>query len=271
MAIVIAILKFIGILLLVLLGIIVIPVFFAPVRYEVKCKTEETLQVEYKVFWLWRAVALRGDFSESDIKFYIFGINAQNIKDFFSRKPKEKKTDRVVPPEESTVQMVDEFYDDSDSRVKRNEWKDVDIETDYEEEEEKPKAKKKQGKKSFPFERISSIINFIRDNENKNGFRKVKKEFVDLVRHIMPNKVRGRVRFGTGDPCTTGWLLGGISMFSIAYMEELRIIPDFEEKILEADGFLKGRLRLLYLVRLIIRGYLDEDIRKVLSKVMEFI
>ncbi len=272
MAVILAILKFIGILLLVVLGIVILAclaVLFVPIRYVVKCQSVDSFQVGFSASWLWRAVTIRRDFVDSEAKVYIFGINAQNIKEFFSREKKKDEPERVVAPEESKVQMVDEFYHESESRVKENKPPEMEIETDYE--EEVPKREKKGGKKSFLFKRISSIISFIRDSENRSGFQKIKKELVDLLRYLMPYEVQGKVRFGTGDPCTTGWVLGGISMFSVSYTEGLRIVPDFEEKILKADGFLRGRLRVIYLVRLLVRGYLDDDIKKIVMKIMEFI
>nr|MBP3598664.1 DUF2953 domain-containing protein [Eubacterium sp.] len=274
MAVLLAVLKFIGILLLVVLGIVILAclaVLFVPVRYVVKCQSIDTLQVGYSVSWLWRTVCLRKEPSDEEMRLYIFGINAQNIKEMLLRSKEEDKPERMVAPEESKVQMVDEFYQDSDLRVMENKPPKVEIETDYEEEKAQSDEQPKTKKKSFSFQRISSIINFIRDNENKVGFRKLKKEFVDLLRYLMPQEVRGKVRFGTGDPCTTGWVLGGISMFPVAYTEGLRVVPDFEEKILKADGFLKGRLRVIYFVRLLLRGYLDDDIKKIVMKIMEFI
>ncbi len=274
MAVILAILKFIGILLLVLLGIVLLTcviVLFVPVRYMVKCQSPDSLQVEYSVSWLWKAVVLRKDFSDTEMKLYIFGINAQNIKDFFQRNEKEEPQERMVPPEESQIQMVDEFYKEEDSRIKENKPPEVEIETDYEEEKTEHVKSTKKRKKSFLFKRISSIINFIRDDKNKEGFRKVKKELLDLLQYLMPYEIQGKIWFGTGDPCTTGWILGGISMFPISYTDGLRIVPNFEEKILKADGFLKGRLRVIYIVRLVIRGYLDDDIKKIVRKVMKLI
>lgn len=66
---------------------------------------------------------------------------------------------------------------------------------------------------------------------------------------------------GTGDPSTTGMLLGGISLFPVAYQDGLRIVPDFEEKHFEADGFIKGRIRMIYFLRLLHRLYQDRELK----------
>ena len=129
------------------------------------------------------------------------------------------------------------------------------------------KKKKKRKKKGFSFDKISSIITFIKDPANKRGIRTVKKELFALLRYMAPEKIDGKVVFGTGDPCTTGWVLGIVSMVPPAYTEGLRICPEFEEKRFQADGYVKGKARLIYMVRLVIRGYLDPDIKRWIDQV----
>lgn len=260
MALILAILKFIGILLLVVLGMVLLvclTVLFVPVRYVLTCRSEDAIQVEYSVSWLCRAVVWRGDFSDSEGRLYIFGINVQNIKGFFLRIRRKEVPERTASIKESRIQMVDDLEQGKASDKEKNPSSRA-----------KGKGKSKsKNKKSFSMKRLSGIIKFIRDSQHKSGFRTVKKELWNLLRYLAPYKMQGRICFGTGDPCTTGWILGGISMCPVAYTEGLLVIPDFEEKILKADGFLKGRLRLIYVVRLAIRGYLDEDIRKIIKSI----
>ena len=56
-------------------------------------------------------------------------------------------------------------------------------------------------------------------------------------------------------------------MVPLAYTEGLRICPEFEEKRFQADGYVKGKARLGYMVRLVIRGYLDPDIKQWIDQV----
>lgn len=266
LAVIVAILKFIGILLLVILGLAVLlcaVVLFVPVRYFVECSNEDHLRVGYSLSWLFRAVKYKKGVTEQEGSLYIFGIDLESYKSLFRRDKREYKD---IHLENSKVNMVDDFYEEAkkeEERVKAN------IKTDYEEpKEEKVKEKRK---KSFSFDRISSIINFIRDFENQSGLRKIKKELAALVRYLMPDRMQGRIVFGTGDPCTTGWVLGIISMFPAAYAEGIKICPDFEEKVFEAEGYVRGKLRLIYFVRLFLRGYLDEEIKAVITKALKYI
>lgn len=274
LAVILAVLKFIGILLLVVLGLLLLicaAVLFLPVRYIVQCKNTERFNVGFNLSWCFRALQLRKRLSEQRINIYIFGINMNQFKNPFKRREKDEEDVHVT---NSRVDLVDDFYEEDKKyqHTVSEEEKNVKIETDYEDESTREEEKVSGNrKKSFSFDKISSIITFIRDHENKSGLQKIKKELAGVFRYLMPDKIRGRVLFGTGDPCTTGWVLGAISMFRVAYTEGLVIEPDFEEKVFVADGLLKGKIRVIYFLRLFLRGYLDDDIKRCITKALKMI
>ncbi len=274
LAVILAILKFIGILLLVVLGLVLIvcaAVLFVPVRYIVQCKSGEQFNVGFNLSWCFRALQLRKRISEHRINIYIFGINMSQFKNPFKKREREYEDVHVT---NSRVDLVDDFYEEEKKhqRMIDEEEKNMQIETDYEDESAREEEKvSDHRKKSFSFDKISSIITFIRDYENKSAFNKIKKELAGVFRYLMPDRVRGRILFGTGDPCTTGWVLGAISMFRVVYTEGLVITPDFEEKVFVADGQVKGKVRVIYFLRLFLRGYLDDDVKRCITKARKMI
>lgn len=266
MAVVLAILKTIGMILLVLLALCVIllcAALFVPVRYRVTVETAEEIEVRCQISWLLRVVYIVQETMESGIRIRILGIPLdafRKIPSFFgqTKKTEEKKEETKETPE--TEEAVIVTTDFSDERVQENPLAEKPVSGGGS--DPSGKKKKKRKKKGFSFDKISSIITFIRDPANKRGIRTVKKELLALLRYMAPEKVDGKIVFGTGDPCTTGWLLGAVSMVPLAYTEGLRICPEFEEKRFQADGYVKGKARLIYMVRLVIRGYLDPDIKR---------
>ncbi len=76
--------------------------------------------------------------------------------------------------------------------------------------------------------------------------------------------------FGTGDPCTTGWALGMISLIPAAYTEGVRIVPNFYEKEWDAEIHAKGKVHLFYFLRMFVRGYMDADMKALISNVFNF-
>lgn len=282
MGMVIAILKCIGIVLLAVLGLALFlcaAVIFIPVRYVVRCSTGASIYVGFSASWLLHVVRLQKKLSEPDVHLYVFGFDVTNIKKRF------RKGERKPQTSHSTKQaggIVDDM-DEGEQQRKKAEQKEMErirenIHTDYEETPEgraftdggggKENVKGKR-KKSFSFDRISSIITFIRGNEHRSGIRKVKKEVAALVKYLSPRHVKGSIAFGTGDPCTTGWALGLISMFPAAYTDGLSVSPDFEEKKLDVNAYVRGRIRVLYFLRLFLRGYMDEETKTVLRKASE--
>ena len=86
-------------------------------------------------------------------------------------------------------------------------------------------------------------------------------------KYLAPKKVRGTFAFGTGDPSSTGLVTGLISLFPIAYQEGVYVTPDFEEKRLAADFFVKGRIRVIYFLRLFLRLYQDKELKRMWKQI----
>lgn len=285
MAVFLAILKILGLTILFILLFVLLLlalVLFVPVRYSFRGENPDSFRYGYVFSWLFRVVQFRKGTAEKQAKLYLFGIDLQGALDFFHRKKNGQKEEyKEYHVEESKVSMVDDFYDEAQKNKEKREqeFRNMSVETDYEDDREEAEEKEdttekknkkkgwKSGKKSFSIERISSIISFVRENETKSAIRKVKKELADLLRYVAPKYVQARILFGTGDPCTTGWVLGAVSMLPFCYEEGVDIRVDFEEKKFRAEGVMKGRIRVFYLVRLAIRCYFDEELKRVWYKV----
>ena len=80
----------------------------------------------------------------------------------------------------------------------------------------------------------------------------LKKYLVGLVKHIGPRKVKGYVRYGFGDPCKTGQITGYLSLLPFVYSKHFSLEPDFYEKIIDTELLIKGRIRLGYIVRIVL-------------------
>lgn len=266
MAVLFAILKGMGIFLLAVLAICLLLLalaFFVPVRYRVTAVTTDKIRVQYRISWLSGVLSITPGIGEEKVIIRILGIPLEvfrRIGSFFH--PHKTGDKRKKEPEKVLVTT-----DYRDERVKPNPMSESkeSQETHTEKTKKKKKTKKKRQKKNFSFEKFSSIITFMKDPANKRGIRWIKKELLDLLCYIKPDQVKAKIVFGTGDPCTTGWLVGVVSMFPAAYIQGLKLCPDFEEKQMKADGYAKGKVRLIYFVRLIIRGYLDPDIKGLIN------
>ncbi len=266
-----AILKVIGIILLVLLGLLVCvcaALLFIPVRYSAQFVADGSVSFGFTASWCLRIVKLQKRMSEQDIHLSLFGWKIGKNKKRNKRK-KEKNTEQGRPGSPDVSEEPAEASEDSGARADQNE------DQKYEEQMKTGKTAKSGKKsffkkKSFSFDGISSIITFIRDGDNKKGMQKIKKELLFLFRYLKPSYVRGHLYFGTGDPCTTGWALGLISLLPAAYTEGIDIVPDFLQKKLDAEIYAKGKVHFFYCLRMLVRGYMDADIKTLISKVLNF-
>lgn len=103
--------------------------------------------------------------------------------------------------------------------------------------------------------KLNLILDFLRNEANKEGFRFTYECILKLLKHIKPTKLKSRLVFGTGDPCSTGQILGLFGILYGFYGNDLNITPDFENKVFEGTHYARGRIR-LFTVLIIVGGFL---------------
>lgn len=107
---------------------------------------------------------------------------------------------------------------------------------------------------------------FWNDPANRHTLHLLKRQTIALIKHILPRKISGRVRFGMEDPYTMGQVLTLISPFYGFYAKKVEVIPVFGEKVIEGEGEIKGRIRIGTLLWIGLRMLFDKNFRKLLKK-----
>lgn len=106
------------------------------------------------------------------------------------------------------------------------------------------------------------IIDFIRNEVNKEGFRYTFYSMKKLLKHILPTTLRSTLIFGTGDPSSTGQVLGVMGIFYSFYGDKVSITPDFENERLEGKHFARGRIRLITILIIVIKLMVDKRFKE---------
>ena len=114
--------------------------------------------------------------------------------------------------------------------------------------------------------RYRSFRSIITDEKNRKTFRLVKKQSGALIRHILPRRLKGWIRFGFEDPYYTGKVLTIISPFYGLYGKNISIEPVFDEKVLTGELCFSGRIRLSKLLWCIFRVVMDKNFRIIYRK-----
>ncbi len=87
------------------------------------------------------------------------------------------------------------------------------------------------------------VVIFLQDELHKTAIGKAWDTIKQILRHILPGKIKGQVEFGTGDPASTGKALGVLGMLYAWYGKGVTVVPDFYEKRVVAELEFKGRIR----------------------------
>ncbi len=85
-----------------------------------------------------------------------------------------------------------------------------------------------------------------------------------LLRHYAPRRIRGFLRFGTGDPAVTGQLTGLIYLILPARADHFTVQPEFGDAVLETEISCKGHIRAVHLIRVLWWGFRSKRLRRIL-------
>ena len=268
------ILKAIGILILVLLGLVlavVCLVLFVPVCYEAGGSWKDKPAGKGKISWLFGAVSLRagydGDESGLTARVRLFGQKLWEMGE-------EKETPKAPRPlDEETLRGTDAERKEPEDRKKPEEketalWEEnpqprLEPEdkrhTEHKKKDVFGRAKGFLEKLKFSFQsfcdKLKNMQNiaeekkaWLEDEENQASLKLLWKQTGRFLRHVCPRGGKGSVTFGFEEPYLTGQALSAAALIYPFFEGNLEICPVFDETVFEAEGSFKGRIRAGYLL-----------------------
>lgn len=306
---ILTVLKIIGIVVLVILVLLIFilaVVLFTPVRYQFTGDFHSELKADISVKWspvlLGVTATCRGKRVEYVVRLLggVVMTNTDAKLSFIGRKlfaaddreeePAEKRASGKKAGGKETAAVVTDW--DEEFR----EFEDNRVDTVTEDVRQSSSSPKRQRKKPSLIERIRKQIAQIRKkihvlieklkeiNKKKESLLKVyhskrfelaKKDAFsygrELLMVIRPKKLKGFIRFGMEDPADTGEVLGVAAMFLSLYDGFLTVYPDFEQACFEGNLQGSGKIRLFYVVRLILKVMFNKNLIKVTKKVQTII
>ena len=275
MIVLLLILKIIGIILLVILALfvlLVVGILFVPYAYRVKGSFHGKPDLTASIYGLGHLVGIGMILTENGAKIY---LRICGIRKFLQSGNKENKTGNTDQYEENM-----------------GEGQKTDPETGNYENLPMPEMQKikafwqKIVKIPEKFKRVIARIrdffhtiksalgnvkktirkvNCLLTNESyKSAFTKLKTSVWQLLKILMPYRLKLNLEYSTGSPDTTAQLLGILTMFPIGYQNRWNVHPDFtaDNAYAEAEFDVKGRILGFSLLKLILGLVLDKDCRK---------
>lgn len=284
----VTILKIIFILILVVCALLILPI-----RYKVDTKYQKEFSLESRVTWLGAIVFFRFSYLEGSPKWMIriFGIDIQKVLAKRKEREKRKKANRN---KKATKQNNSENSIKTEQRQREIQKSKNMSESSERNSKTKETTGKKEGNtvsdRNFLRKGLQSIQdkwnsiklfvksifrllqkikkkaewtvevrNFIREDNTRRMVCILKDNVVHLWRKLKPRVLRGNIIFGTGDPCSTGEILGLAAIFYAYYGKGVCVTPDFEEARLEGTLFIKGRISLITILIILIRIFFSGE------------
>lgn len=294
------ILKIIGIILLCILSFILVLlllILFVPVRYRLKTVRKEQddamVHADVKVTWLLHLLSASFRYPEAAyLKVRVFGIPVYSTEKKEQDKTEQDKNEQ--DKSEQNGQELDRVKSDEAKQKEITEEKAVEKQEEKQEELEKLLEEKIKEDEEEPTlirfikklleklikikytilkicDKIKHIIKNVRyyvaimkSNCFQRAFSLCKEEVFSLIKSIMPRKLKGNFLIGTGDPASTAQILAVHGMLYPFIGNHITVVPDFENKVIEGDLFIKGRITVFKILKTAVKVYFNKDVRKVL-------
>lgn len=275
MSVLLLILKIIGIILLVILALfvlLIVGILFVPYAYRVKGSFHGKPDLTASIYGLGHLVGIGMILTENGAKIY---LRICGIRKFLQSCNKENKTGNTDQYEENMGegQKTDPETGNYENlpmpemqKIKAFWQKIVKI---------PEKFKRVIARIRDFFHTIKSALGNVKktirkvkclltNESHKSAFTKLKTSVWQLLKILMPYRLKLNLEYSTGSPDTTAQLLGILTMFPIGYQNRWNVHPDFtaDNAYAEAEFDVKGRILGFSLLKLILGLVLDKDCRK---------
>jgi hypothetical protein len=285
-----------GIVLLALLAVL-----FVPIRYRVGGQYNENAKfASAKCSWLLHILSVSAGFDKengADFAIRLFGIRLNKKKkkadetgsEKADKKRKKEKNVFDEDEQEEKNKKSDDLKSDKQDLARDAAEQDVEstestesvgIAENVENADNIENAENPENTKPSPLDKLKTIVTKIQDffknlSEkkeklsaalNNEDYRELAaflwEQVKALLRIIKPKKGRLYVHYGFDDVETTGKVTMYAAILYGIIGADVKILPDFENKVLEGDAYIKGHIRLIGVARIALRCYFNKNFKK---------
>lgn len=265
---IITVLKIIGLILLYILLFIIallLLVLFCPIKYNISGKYADNdksllVKVSFLLFIKAKITYIdKPDYYISVFGFKIFGNNIRKNKskvkdndDWTSNISgcKDEKENISLEDNKTDIKQTDDISsNDIQSDVKKSDVIMFLIDKNIE-------VSKK----------VDKIVSLVTADSTKELVVFIFKNIKNILKHIFPKKHYIYIKFGFDDPSLTGQLLGLLSVIKTSLNLNINFESDFDNKCFESDFYLKGRIRLIYLLIIAIKVFFNKNVQQIIRR-----
>lgn len=292
-------LKIIGILLLIVLGLVLVIVgivFFVPIRYQGAGQiTEEKKDANVQITWLLKAVRCRVNYTYPEKTIISVKVLWIDVLKFLEKRKKKKGADTTeksdVPeketskapaiesPETPKAEETTETGQNSElpqpKESAQEQRENIPEEEKQIKEQQDPSEKKESLKEKAEksIDKIKSIIYNIKyyiavfqEEDTKQLIADAWGAIVKILKSIRPRVFEVNGEFGFATPDTTGQIYGAYCMVLPKLGGHIQLVPNFEEQILRGNLYMKGRITLFVVLINVLRILFDKRLQPLINK-----
>ena len=261
-AILLTILKILGITVLAVLGLVLallLIILFVPLRLDVKARYDEEVRARVHVTWLLRAVHVKLEWLKDHglLRAKLLGLKTVTKKRLGGPQQEESEEARKKTPAQSGT--------DEKGKKKARPAVKKPVEEKMPEEELPRLAALEEKLNSFD-EKLDEILGYWYDEKNRKTLRLIRKQRKRIGRHLKPTRFLVEGELGFDDPARTGKIMGTLYSFYPVFRDHIRIQGNYEEPVMKFRLEMKGRIRLGLFVGVALRLLMDKNLRHWMKK-----
>ena len=183
----------------------------------------------------------------------------------------EKKLEEAAKKEvdlEEKILIEKEQTDENNKKaesktVKKKVKKKISIISKIKQKLEALKAKWKAFKdrvKSFSIKK-DAIVKFLNADGTLSGAAYILTQGKRLLRMLLPKKIKGWLRFGTGDVYTQGQYLSYLCFLYPLYSGKIEINPEWDEEVFDMDMEFSGRITLFVILMVVLKLLFNKNVK----------
>ncbi len=287
----------------IILGTLLLLVLFVPVRYRIHAEYRENISAVLKISWLFHILSGKLYYIEdSNIIIRLLGIpvyNADKKEERKAQKEERKKEKEIRKKGKIKVHTKEKKETGEGAAIKKEVSMDKQAKPESPESYDRPSDKEHEDKKTvriffvkirnlwiriihacknikYTLERIYDKIRDICNNINyyyelvhsveaEKAYALCKKQIIYLWKNIRPRNYKAYLHVGNEDPAMTGQIMALYGMLYPLCTDHVVIVPEFEQDILEGNLFIKGKITIFGLLRVLWVVYFDKNLRLFLS------
>lgn len=279
-------------------------ILFVPIRYRIRAqrdaRTAQEIPVDakIKVTWLLHAVSAAFHYpAEAYLRVKVLGITI--FRSDQKKEDKKKEMKKKTPEKEAAASVQKPEEKSAEETIRKEEEKPpkaADTSGDEKKIDLNPEqtsgGASKEEKRTIAgffgslfrilrnikytilkiYDKIKHIVRNIRyylavikSETFQRAYKVCSTQIVRLLKGILPKKLEGTLRIGTGDPASTGQVMAVYGILYPLLGDNIAITPDFEEPVIEGRLNIKGKITVFCILKTAWIIYFNKDLRRVMK------